>query len=335
MFTQNNHFFKPQRLVWQNSGLENSNASETSEVAEDVSWDEALKAVDFKNSAKKLCDAGEQHICILAEESDINKTVKLKTFIDELGEKFLNKIPERKYKTAKNSVKRFQLLQEVADMEAIMERFKEAENYEIKSYQRGKNPTMIVFNYPPDEENPEGTMEEYPLEMSFQKKRDVIKKSAKALKVSAEKQNKIISLLSGLTENSNELEKKVYEEDLAQRRDAAREDDAVREEIIIRSSSLDTPDRAYDELINIAPSIDNNVLEELSIPLSEMALMWSGAEVDYEHESVINLNGDRMQEITGELENILKRHYGENYIENMSPEQRKDLQAMGNTFGID
>lgn len=286
---------KNSRFVWMAGTPETSRVSEEKEDG-NVSWDEALKAVDFKNSAKKLCDAGEQHICALVEESDINKTVKLKTFIDELGEKFLNKIPERKYKFAKNSVKRLQLLQEVADMETIMERFKEAESYEIKPYRRGRNPAMIIFNYPPDEENPEGTMEEYPLEMSWLEKRKSIGQGLRAIRKGVRKREK------------------------GQRR---------KEDLIAWENYLRTPEGVHSELKNMKTHLPDDLLEKLSTPISKIIKIRSNAKVGYEDAKKADLAEE-------ELEKVLEDYISLNsFPEDMDYKQLGDILNIIEEFQLD
>jgi len=189
LFPQNNHFFKPGRLVWQEDEPKPSEAPKSEEEKTLDFLDQADASCTTAKKGGEAVEAVQQRICSLAEMEKTPEAVRLRQFIDELGEKYLNTLDG--YENIKDAFERFLALQEITDFDAIMKRFNEAESYEIRPYVRGKNPAMIIFNYPPDEENPEGITEEFHLEMSFREKKDVIEKGAKALKESIEKKEKI------------------------------------------------------------------------------------------------------------------------------------------------
>ena len=143
LFPQNDHFFKPKRLVWEEGEPQPSEAPK-SEAGKTL---EFLEQADASCIAKKGSEAVQKKICSLAEMEKTPEAVRLRQFIDELGEKYLNTLDG--YENVKNPFERFLALLEVTDFDAIMERFNEAESYEVKPYVRGKNPAMIIFAYYP------------------------------------------------------------------------------------------------------------------------------------------------------------------------------------------
>ncbi len=324
LFPQNNHFFKPQRLVWQEA-----EPSETAGTEEEPSWEEVLETSDFLEYAKQTCDTAKEEgqealECRIRSLKEGEEIVKFKRFIDELGEKFLKELPEFKYRAAKETSKRFKLLQEATDMQAIMTRFEEAESYEIVPYRRGKNPAMIIFKYAPDEENPEGATEEYPLEVSFEEKKRIFGGGLGAIRKGLAKRE---------SAGARETERRYTEEEIERLdREVGRE----REEIIERARYLKTPDDAYRELHRITTYLPNDVLEGLSKPLARWADILSEARIDPTtgDMKMDAADFDMLNALEDKLKIILESYYGAGYWHSMSKEQQRDLEAIGKTFGV-
>ena len=108
LFPQHNNFFKPQRLVWQET-----EPSEATEAKEEPSWEEVLESADFIKDIRQTCDTAKEEgrealECRIRSLMEGKELVKFKRFVDELGEKFLKQLPEPKYRYAKETSKRLE-----------------------------------------------------------------------------------------------------------------------------------------------------------------------------------------------------------------------------------
>lgn len=243
---KNSDFFKPQRPVWQKTVPK----PETLKAKrEEPSWEELMQTADFLEYAKHTCNTAKEEgkealECRIRSLKEGEEIVRFKRFIDELGEKLLKQHPEFKYRTAKETSKRFKLLQEVADMQAIMTRFEEAESYEIVPYRRGKTPAMIVFEYP------DGKTEEYPLELSTKQK------------------HMLWETIKGGTKESEKKEKEIKW--------------FTETEVTERTRYLEKPDNAYRVMCHITTYLPDEVMKDLSKPFSKIAEAFSHSEIDPE-----------------------------------------------------
>ena len=119
LFPQNNHFFKPKRLVWQ----ETEPKPETLKSAkEEPSWEEALESADFIKDIEQTCDTAREEgketlECRIRSLMEGKELVQFRRFIDELGEKFLKQLPESKYRYTKETSKRLEALKEITDLQ--------------------------------------------------------------------------------------------------------------------------------------------------------------------------------------------------------------------------
>lgn len=184
---QNINFLKSSRWVWLKPNPEASvpSVSEEEEFTEFTleSLGELWATSQFVVKAQKACYEArgkgeavvEGNICSLRKNEKYMKITQFRQFIDELGEKFLSQLPELKYRKTEDSYDRFQKLQDVMDMEAVMKRFNRANSYEIKPYIKGKQPLSIHFTYSDE------TMEDYPLELAHGEKTKALQKGFEAI----------------------------------------------------------------------------------------------------------------------------------------------------------
>ena len=197
-----------------------------------------------------------------------------------------------------------------------MTRFKEAKDYTIVPYRRGKTPAMTVFEYP------DGTTEKYPLELSYIKKRRSFGKGLKAIR-------------KGLAKRVAAREGRKEEEKI--------EGEYINlEELVARSHYLNTPDSAYYELKNITKSLPDDLLESLSMPLSQIADVLSNARVQYNAKGNcdidINESEEARVEKAEEIENILDKYFGGDFLDSSSgaqDQQVQDILKIVTAFGLD
>lgn len=340
-FYINTNFFKPKHLVWQDRATQTPEISEPgNEELTMASFGEILKTSEFVSQSQEVCDSAkgegravvEQHVCSLRGMEKYQEIVHLRQFIDELGEKFLNTLEG--YKGIRDSFKRFQVLQEVVDMEAVMKRFKKAESYKIIPFRAGKNPAEIIFTYA------DGATEAYTLELSQKEKVSTAWKG-------------LSSILEGVDERRGDVEYEEFQkgsdlikegvnistglkEGLERLEVIFEQRHAKAEEMISRANYLNTPETAYSELKNITAVMPEDFLVELSEPLSKIADIWSNSEVNYDDygERIKMQEGDDEQYHTllEEATSILKEHFGD--IHKLSSEELDDIEIIEKTFGL-
>ena len=109
------------------------------------------------------------------------------------------------------------------------------------------------------------------------------------------------------------------------------------EETLERARYLKTPNDAHRELRRITTHLPDDLLEDLSTPLSGVSKIWSNySEIDPDTGYPKFSESDRSMRIAfaDKLASIFKNKYGEEFMRNISPGQKEDLEAIVKTFGI-
>ena len=247
-----------------------------------------------------------------------DKTEKIGTILDFIDEVSKAILTRGEYRYA-NSIRRAELLQKVTDLEAIITRYGKAKDYTIEPYRRGKNPAMIIFEYP------DGTTEEYPLELFT-------------------KQKKVLwGTIKGGFKESLEKDKKARAQEVRREEEKPAGEYFDIEGLVARSHHLNTPDKAYYELKNITKSLPDDLLESLSMPLSQIADVVSNAKVQYDAEGRYDIDVDeaerpRVERAEEKIEDILDEYFGGDFLDSGSKatdQQFKDILAIVRTFGLD
>ena len=357
LFLQNDHFFHPKRLVWK----EAEPKTETLKAKrEEPSWEELMQTADFLEYAKETCDAtreeGQEALeCRIRSLKEGEEIVKFKRFIDELGEKFLRQLPEFKYRTAKETSKRFKLLQEVTDMQAIMTRFEEAENYEIKPYRRGKTPAIIIFEYP------DGKTEEYPLELSTKQKhvlwgtigegaRESLKKEGVAeVRARGKFERKLeemqTEVLQGTEGSLEKLREEMIQLATKDRKKIKEAQKKLSQDAADRAKKRETPGDVYSMLLDlknkgkISANFPEDLLEELSQgPFYEINKLLRETGGDFTN--ITDEQRERGRNVLDDYKSIIASYYGIEgedplrYLDDNAPQVLRDLNKILGTFGI-
>ncbi|MFC1733219.1 hypothetical protein ACFL6I_23220, partial [candidate division KSB1 bacterium] len=240
-----------------------------------------------------------------------------------------NQIEHENYRKTTDSFERLQILKKMMNFNEIMEYFKKAVNYEFQP-----EPAAIIFTYP------NGVKEKYIIEATdeFSKVFKEIERQHRQRKKEkqTEKETHIEEVYDNLTGKVVEEGDREIEEEHMKRLNTAWQQKT--EDIIHRSQYLNTPETAYEELKNIAPSLSDDLLEQLSVPCSEIADVWSQAEVNYEEESyrqLDNYDGTRIFDNFKKLIDIMRNHYGENWQEELNGQEKKDINEISFTFRIE
>ena len=231
-------------------------------------------------------------------------------FIDEVSKAILE---GREYRYA-DPIRRAELLQEVIDLEAIITRYGEAEDYTIEPHRRGKNPAMIIFQYAPDEENPEGTTEEYPLEMSSREKKEAIGKGAEALKESVKKDEAAEARARRKFKEMAKRQQKLDEEIVKKIEDYLMSVETMmsvdtKEEREWEENATEQELDSYHKLEKITTYLPDEVMKDLSEPLAMLA------------------EAEHYEEAEGKVDEIMENFLAkeEDYIEGLDDEQFEDF----------
>lgn len=345
-FQMNFQWFKNNRFVWV-LGAPETVSSEDDDVDKESSFAEGLQFIESvwntcesaKEEGKETIDHFDQQICRI-QEGGGKEIIKVKSLVDELGEKFLNSLKggDLQFQT-KDSFERLKLLQEVTDWPVIMNQLKKAESYEVRPYKKSKHPATIIFKYAPNKEHPKGWMVLYPLEISHKEKRDALGRGLGQVWENSIKRKKLQIIDQEMDLDEDQLGEAVDSfnaEDLDKWREQ-------QEQLIEERAEFTTQPEAYEKTNEIAPIFENVCLSEnnclterLSGPLSRIAEIWSNAEVDYENRyKLIVSESDRTayKGLDEELISIWKEFYGKDYKKKMKPEELEGLFSIDETFG--
>ncbi len=328
----NTDFIKNARYVWKDTAPEIHSAQEMeAENEDDAGLGELMENIPFLQKVSDQCEAiqgeGDQivenQMCSLLEAGEAKEMFELRDFVDELGEKFLKTLQgeDRRYQST-DFFKRYQLLQEITDFNAIVERYKKAESYEIKPGNRARS-TSILFTYR------DGTTEEYPLELSFKRKRKSIGKGLRSILKGSKNRE-------GDKESREREPFKALEEFDEKKQNEWRE---KMEDIISRAHYLQTPEDVHHELRNITTHLPDDLLETISGPISKHMQAFSNATVNYEGIYGLDMSDEDTRKLDlaeEELNSAFKEYYpSEQFAEDMDNGQLFDLLKILEEFELD
>ncbi|MBU0727861.1 hypothetical protein KKA95_04210 [Patescibacteria group bacterium] len=337
-------FFKPNRQVWQDAGLDagvdidpyveseaedaESDAYEQPE-GEGISWSQlgediakGLRAADFAERAKDVCDLAvnegknvvEQHICKLKEADQLSKVVELGDLMNELGE---NIFPE--LKGIDDPLEKYKKLQDFCDVDRLMQSFSKAVSYEVRPYKNSKERDAIIFTYK------DGKKETVDLELNTQQIKEVFGPIFKSFLLAAHNVER--------KARASEGEKHVAQESLTPYQNYRYRMEKLKD----RCTYLTSPGAAYAELM-INTDLPEDLALKLESPLSKIAELWSNTEfVDVKNgdpgQFTLQFGDKELRDnLFEEVTDIIEEYYGIDY-EDLDLDIKDNLLVLGITFG--
>jgi hypothetical protein len=330
-------FFRPNRLIWQETkgyGSSNIDADSDVDVYADTeekpeeetpeeetegmtlaelknSVEEGVKVTEFYNKAQQAKDIAArrgvkniyERICSLKNGDDTSKIINFRRFIDELGEKILNVDPE--YKDEKDTMRRLRIIEKMCDMNKLMDSFEKSVSYEIRPYRNTNEREAIKFTYE------DGSTEVFPLELSAQEINNLFLPHFRA----------VLKGHDEYVKEQEEREREIEAEEV--------------NELVENAGHMDTPDKAWEKLMEVTSAMSPDLLDRICEPLSAMADIFANSEAIREGRALPLDEGEDFNKAMYELKNTLIDDFGEDYRAEMDEQELKDLDTITRIFQLE
>jgi hypothetical protein len=327
-------FFRPNRLIWQEAPGGNVDADSDADIYVDTeetseqemqeeenegltltelknSIEEGMKVNNFYNEAEKARDIAAKRgvdslygrICSFKEDGDISKIKRFKGFIDEIGEKILNVDPE--YIDLKDTIRRFRAIEKMCDMNKLMDSFENSVSYEIRPYKNTNERDAVIFTYE------DGSTEVFPLELSAQQINNLFLPHLRAALKGHDK----------YLEEQAEREKEIEEGEV--------------NELVENAGHMDTPDKAWEKLMEVTSAMTPALLDRMCEPLSNMADILANSEAIRGGGNLSYEDGEDFNKSMYELKGILIDEFGDDYRGKMDEQEVNDLDTITRIFQLE
>ena len=291
-----------------------------------------------QNCDEPVKDTKDRAICEIAQSKDFMKMIRLSKFATELGEKFLSKLSSDEKFQTKDPHKILEIFQNMTDWEKFMECLDKSKSYTIlpKTANEG---AMVIFTYA------DGKTEQYPLEigsdfwknltepyakkLAERKKEEEAKKIKKAKEEEAKKirkEKEMNDLLDGIKEK--------LEETPEEKKERIENRSNESNNIIQSSKRLASTEAAYTELQNSTRFLSEDMLTELSVPLSQTSKLISEATVNPGNGHIELKDKEGFNKSAVDAFQIIKKYYPQ-YPKNVPENVMADLEQIAKKFPMD